>query len=100
MARLRRAGRLKDVASLAIESYGSEVLGFLQTMLRDHEDSNDAFAQACEDLWKGLPRFEGRASVKTWFYTLARHAASRLRRSSRRRRLAPLSEISELAEHV
>ncbi len=101
MARLRRAGRLKDVASLAIESYGSEVLSFLQTMLRDHEDSNDAFAQACEDLWKGLPRFEGRASIKTWFYTLARHAASRLRRSSRRRRLAaPLSEIPELAEQV
>lgn len=100
MARLRRAGRLKDVASLAIESYGSEVLSFLQTMLRDHEDSNDAFAQACEDLWKGLPRFEGRASVKTWFYTLARHAASRLRRSSRRRRLEPLSEIPELADQI
>lgn len=100
LARLRAQGHLKEVASLVIESYGSEVLNFLETMLRDHADSGDAFAQACEDLWKGLPRFEGRASMKTWFYTLARHAASRLRRSSRQGRLATLSEISNIAERV
>jgi RNA polymerase sigma-70 factor, ECF subfamily len=100
LARLCAAKQLKAVASLAIESYGSEVLSFLEMMLRDPVDAADAFAQACEDLWKGLPRFEGRASMKTWFYTLARHAALRLRRSSRHRRLAPLSEISDLAERV
>ncbi len=100
LARLRADGQLKEVANLVIESYGPEVLSFLATMLRDHADSGDAFAQACEDLWKGLPRFEGRSSMKTWFYTLARHAASRLRRSSQQRKLATLSEISDVAERV
>jgi len=100
VARLREAGRMKEVATLAIESYGPDVLSFLQTMLRDHADAGDAFAQACEDLWKGLPRFQGRSSMKTWFYTLARHAASRLRRASPQRRLASLSEISDVAERV
>jgi RNA polymerase sigma-70 factor (ECF subfamily) len=100
LARLRADGKLKEVASLAIENYGPEVLNFLEAMLRDHADAGDAFAQACEDLWKGLPRFEGRSSMKTWFYTLARHAASRLRRSSHQRRLATLSEISDVAERV
>src|SRR4029078_11462851 len=90
LARLRAEGQLKEVASLVIESYGPEVLNFLETMLRDHADSGDAFAQACEDLWKGLPRFEGRASMKTWFYTLARHAAPRLRRSAHATRGASL----------
>lgn len=99
VAGLRADGRLKEIASLVIESYGTEVLNFLEMMLRDHTDSSDAFAQACEDLWKGLPRFEGRASMKTWFFTLARHAGLRLRRSSRRRS-APLSEISNIAERV
>lgn len=99
VASLRADGRLKEVANLVIESYGSEVLRFLEMMLRDHSDSNDAFAQACEDLWKGLPRFEGRASMKTWFFTLARHAGLRLRRSSRRRS-SPISEISHIAERV
>lgn len=100
LARLRSEGQLKEVANLAIESYGAEVLRFLETMLRDPADSGDAFAQACEDLWKGLPSFEGRASLKTWFYTLARHAALRLRRSSQRGRLATLSEITDLADRV
>jgi RNA polymerase sigma-70 factor (ECF subfamily) len=100
VARLRAEGQLKEVATLVIESYGPEVLNFLATMLRDHADSGDAFAQACEDLWRGLPRFEGRASMKTWFYTLARHAASRLRRSSHHERFSTLSEITDVADRV
>jgi RNA polymerase sigma-70 factor (ECF subfamily) len=100
IARLRAAGQLTEVATLAIESYGHEVLHFLEAMLRDHADASDAFAQACEDLWKGLPRFEGRSSMKTWFYTLSRHAALRLRRSSHRGRFATLSQITAVAERV
>ena len=97
---LRAEGRLTEAATLVIERYGPEVLNFVETMLRDHADAGDVFAQACEDLWKGLPRFEGRSSTKTWFYTLARHAASRLRRSFHHKRLASLSDISEVAERV
>jgi RNA polymerase sigma-70 factor (ECF subfamily) len=100
VTQLRAAGQLKELATLVIDRYGPEVLSFLETMLRDHADAGDAFAQACEDLWKGLPRFEGRASMKTWFYTLARHAVSRLRRSSYQKRVTPLSDISDVADRV
>lgn len=100
IAGLRAQGKLNEAATLAIERYGDEVLGFLDAMLRDPADSADAFAQACEDLWRGLPRFEARCSMKTWFYTLARHAASRLLRASRRERLTSLDEISDLAHVV
>jgi RNA polymerase sigma-70 factor (ECF subfamily) len=100
ISRLRGAAHWKACATLVIESYGPEVLSFLEIMLRDHADAADAFSQACEDLWKSLPRFEARAAMKTWFYTLARHAASRLRRSSRPGRHARLSEITELAQRV
>jgi RNA polymerase sigma-70 factor (ECF subfamily) len=100
IAQLRAAGQLKAVATLAIESYGSEIFSFLEMMLRHHADASDAFAQACEDLWKGLPRFEGRSSLKTWFYTLARHAASRLRRSSHSDQLVAISEITDVANRV
>ncbi|MEO7732123.1 MAG: sigma-70 family RNA polymerase sigma factor [Kofleriaceae bacterium] len=100
IAQLRAAGRTKEVATLAIESYGPEILSFLEMMLRNHADASDAFAQACEDLWKGLARFEGRSSMKTWFYTLARHAASRLRRSSHSGQLVAISEITDVADRV
>ncbi|HEX3478906.1 MAG TPA: sigma-70 family RNA polymerase sigma factor [Kofleriaceae bacterium] len=100
ISQLRAAGQLKEVATLTIEGYGPEILSFLGMMLRNHADASDAFAQACEDLWKGLPRFEGRSSLKTWFYTLARHAASRLRRSSHSGQLVAISEITDVAHQV
>jgi len=98
--RLRDEGKLKEVATLVVTSYGPEVLGFLVAMARDHADAGDAFSQACEDLWRGLPRFRGDASVKTWFYTLARHALSRLKRSPELRRRAAVSAISQCADRV
>jgi RNA polymerase sigma-70 factor (ECF subfamily) len=100
LARLRAEGKLNEVATLAIESYGPDVLGFLAAILRDQADAGDAFAQACENLWRGLPRFEARSAVKTWFYTLARNAALRLRGASANHPHVPLSMVSELVEQV
>jgi len=100
LARLRAEGKLRDVATLAIESYGPDVLGFLAAILRSQVDASDAFAQACENLWRGLPRFEGRSSLKTWFYTVARNAAMRMRSSAVDKGRVGLSEISEIADKV
>jgi len=99
---LRDARRLHDAATRAVEGYGPEVLGFLVTLLRDENSANEVFSQTCEDLWKGLDRFEGRSSLRTWFYVLARHAAARFRRAPHRRagRRVGLSEVSEIAERV
>lgn len=85
-----------------IEGYGSEVLGFLIAWMRDDNDAFEVFAQASEDLWTGLPRFEGRSSFRTWFYTLARNAASRFRRSPHRRigRHVPLTNAGQVADRV
>lgn len=99
LARLRAEGMLKEVATLAIESYGPDVLGFLAAILHDQADAGDAFAQACENLWRGLPRFEARSTVKTWFYALARNAALRLRGGAAHRHV-PLSMVSELVEQI
>jgi RNA polymerase sigma-70 factor (ECF subfamily) len=99
---LRAAGDLRQAATRAIEGYGAEVLGFLFTLMRNEDDASDVFGQASEDLWAGLANFEGRASVRTWFYCLARHAASRFRRSPHRRpgRHVPLSEAGDAAARV
>jgi RNA polymerase sigma-70 factor (ECF subfamily) len=98
----RESGDLHQAATCAIEGYGPEILGFLVTWMRNEDDASEVFAQASEDFWAGLARFEGRSSYRTWFYTLARHAASRLRRSPHRRaeRQAPLSAAEDAAERV
>jgi RNA polymerase sigma-70 factor (ECF subfamily) len=99
---LRDAGDLRGAATRAIEGYGPGVLGFLVTLLRDEDDADEVFAQACDDLWSGFPRFEWRCSLRTWFYQLARHAASRFRRAAHRRpgRHVPLSDAGEIAARV
>ena len=90
--------RWEELATQVVARYGPEVLGFLHTLARDDADASDAFAQACEDLWKSLPSLELRASHRTWFYTLARHAFFRIRRSPAIRRREGLSAISEIAD--
>jgi RNA polymerase sigma-70 factor (ECF subfamily) len=93
-------GQRQAAATLSVEAYGSEVFGFLVSLMRDADAASEVFSQACEDLWAGLPGFEGRSSLRTWFYTLARNAASRFHRSPQRdrRRHVPLSQMAELAE--
>ncbi|MEW5737852.1 MAG: sigma-70 family RNA polymerase sigma factor [Myxococcota bacterium] len=99
---LHQAGDFRAAARRAIEAYGPEVLAFLVTTLRDEDHASDVFGDTCEDVWRGLSSFQWRASLRTWFYTLARHAASRSRRSAHRRpgRHVPLSEAGELAHQV
>jgi RNA polymerase sigma-70 factor (ECF subfamily) len=89
-------------ATLSIEHYGPEVLGFLIASLRHREDAEDVFSQTSEDLLRGLPSFEWRASLRTWIYRLARNATARHLRSPARRaaRRIPLSEISEVMDRV
>ena len=100
VARLLQAAEFKQAATVVVEAYGPGVLGFLATMLGDQAEASDAFAQACENLWKGLSGFEGRSTVKTWFYTLARNAGLRLRRSPNRPRFVPFSEVSDVIQRV
>lgn len=96
------AGQLEQAATLGLELYGREVLGFLIARLGE-QHGNDVFSDVLEDLWRGLPQFGWRSSLRSWLYTLARHAIARHARGQRRRRDAPLdttAAISELARRV
>ncbi len=86
VAELRRRGELEAAATLAIRTLGPEVLGFLAALLHDPGEAREVFSQFAEDLWRGLGAFRGEASLRTWAYRLARHAALRHRRDPFRRR--------------
>jgi RNA polymerase sigma-70 factor (ECF subfamily) len=98
-------GDLHTTATLALSRYGPEVLRFLAERLRDEHAANEVFSQFVEDFWKGLPKFAWRASLRSWAYTLARHAADRYARGPwrRQRRMLPLPEgdgVLEVAERL
>lgn len=74
-----------DAATVCIvRGYGPEILGFLIAQTGDEVRGDDAFSLFCEDLVRGLPTFEWRASARTWCYKIARRAAARLRRTEGR----------------
>jgi RNA polymerase sigma-70 factor, ECF subfamily len=98
-------GEFEAAATRAISGYGPELLGFLAAVVGDVGAAEDVFSVLCEDLWRGLPSFERRASVRTWTYTLARHAAHRfwrreLKRADRQSPLDAESLVSRAAAQV
>jgi RNA polymerase sigma-70 factor, ECF subfamily len=76
-----REGNLEAAATRVLETYGSEVFGFLVNLMGQETAASDVFSQVGEDVWAGLPKFQFKCSVRTWIYVLARHAAARYRRS-------------------
>jgi RNA polymerase sigma-70 factor (ECF subfamily) len=96
------AGQMDTAARVALETYGDEIASFLHARLRSSSDAGEVFSMFAEDLWTGLASFEWRCSVRTWFYTLARNAASRYAASPHARagRQLPLSQSDSVSAVV
>jgi RNA polymerase sigma-70 factor (ECF subfamily) len=97
VAALCAQGDFAGAATAAIEGYGPELYGFILSLVRDEGDGADVFSRVCERVWRGLPRFEGRASLRTWAYRVARHEVVSHQRSEGRRRRRQVSDSQVLA---
>jgi RNA polymerase sigma-70 factor (ECF subfamily) len=82
---LCQAQDLSGAATLAIETYGPEVLGWLVATTRNVAEAEEAFAAASEDLWRGLAGFRWECSLRAWFYTLAKRTLIRHRKRAAER---------------
>lgn len=94
------AGDYGAAATLGLELYGPELLGFLHARDEHEADACEAFAVFSEDMWRGLPRFSWRSSFRTWAYVVARRAYLRVRRDSYRRKAVPITGVSQIDELV
>lgn len=99
------SGELDLAATRALEAYGPEIMSFLAARLRSGSDGDEAFSMFAEDLWKGLPAFGFRCSVRGYMYTLARNAANRWATSPANRKDRNLSvsaqaSLSALRQHT
>lgn len=84
-------------AKLGVSAYGAELLRFAAALLRSADDAEDAFGEACERIWAGLPSFRGESSFRTWAFVVVRRTCFEHLRSPRARRQAPLSEAGPLS---
>jgi RNA polymerase sigma-70 factor (ECF subfamily) len=84
---LLQSGDVRAACARAVEGFGPEIYGFMLTMSRGEDLAQEAFSRFCEDALRGLGEFKWNSSLRTWLYTLARHACHRARRAVARGRL-------------
>jgi RNA polymerase sigma-70 factor, ECF subfamily len=96
------AGNFEIVTETALRAYGDEIYSFILAQFHGNLGAaDDAFSEFSEDLWRGLPAFQWRCTLRAWSYRLARSACSHYRRSpyNRAERRAPIG-VSEIVDHL
>ncbi len=93
----RRAG-LGDREAFAaiVDRHGPALSRYAGRLLDDRDQVDDCLQDTFLAAWRGLPSFRGDAALRTWLFTLARHAAfARLRRwpASGSRPFVPVEEV-------
>jgi RNA polymerase sigma-70 factor, ECF subfamily len=86
-ARLLEAARAGDEDAFArlLEPHRRALHAHCYRMLGSVADAEDALQDALLNAWRGLAKFEGRSSLRSWLYTIATNACLRAieRRSKR-----------------
>jgi RNA polymerase sigma-70 factor (ECF subfamily) len=64
----------EDAYRRLMEAHRAELQAHCYRMLGSVHDAEDALQDAMLRAWRGLPRFEGRSSVRSWLYRIATNA--------------------------
>jgi RNA polymerase sigma-70 factor, ECF subfamily len=81
-----------------LEQYRPALTGHCYRMLGSVLDAEDAVQESMLRAWKGLDRFDDRASLKTWLYRIATNVCLDTLAATGRRRVRPLESAPSPTE--
>jgi RNA polymerase sigma-70 factor (ECF subfamily) len=91
-----RAGDRRTVLEGLMDRYRQKVLHLAVSIVRNPALAEDMSQTVFVKVWQALPKFDGRAALSTWLYTIARNTC--LSAIERERRLVPLEDFQEAAD--
>lgn len=86
-----------DAVDLLVRAYLKDVYAITNRLLGDRELAQDAAQDAIVNALRGLHRFRGEASFRTWLLRIAVNAARSIARRKTRRREVSLEAASDAA---
>jgi RNA polymerase sigma-70 factor (TIGR02960 family) len=79
-----RNGDAQAFRELIIDPYRRELLAHCYRMLGSLTEAEDMLQETLLSAWRGLPRFEGRSSLRSWLYRIATNTCLNAIRSTAR----------------
>lgn len=72
---LVRTERRDEAIGLLLPVFRRRVFGLAYSLLRNRDAAEDVTQEVFINIWRALPRFDGRASLSTWIYAITRNAS-------------------------
>jgi RNA polymerase sigma-70 factor (ECF subfamily) len=91
-----RSGDRRTVLEGLMARYRQKVMHLAFSILRDQALAEDMSQTVFVKVWQALPKFDGRAALSTWLYTIARNTC--LTAVGKERRMVPLEDFVEVAD--
>lgn len=97
---LVREERRDEAITLLLPAFRRKIFGLAFSFLRDREAAEDVTQEVFIKVWRALPGFDGRASISTWIYAIARNTSLSALRARRPHASLSDPEVMDAVEAI